>query len=408
MSVEGAGMDDLADERRQLERLLALARVAAIRESKMGALVRWLARVGEPVLVFTEYRDTLVQLRRTLTAAGVPDNSIAELHGGLTRTERQAAEINFTAGHTRVLLATDAASEGLNLHHRCRCVINLEIPWNPVRLQQRIGRVDRIGQQRCVHAINLVAAGTPETTTVRRLLEREQRAMGALRGHRPPEIVTAEAILTGMDVPELRDPPAQPAPWRQPDLSTRAACEASWIGMARQFRPGEVEAPARPFVSVVRRSTTRLLWTTECLVCNRDSFPVWSTLATLEASLRSFGQSRPEIVRTLDEIERHWQQVADAVGKKVLRSANEALAEILRVAAEREHAISAAIRLRHARIAADLVQPGLFDRRTERRAFSQSTMLEEALGRCQHRLDDLAKLRHLTVKASGFRFALFS
>src|SRR5574341_373469 len=66
------------------------------------------------------------------------------MHGGLTRRERSEAVGRFTHGDARLLLATDAGSEGLNLHHRCRLVVNLELPWTPLRLEQRAGRVDRI------------------------------------------------------------------------------------------------------------------------------------------------------------------------------------------------------------------------------------------------------------------------
>jgi len=103
------------------------------------------------VLVFTEYRDTLRHVRNT----GVPGAAV--LHGGLSRAERASAVEAFTRGEARILLATDAAGEGLNLHHRCRIVVNVELPWNPVRLEQRTGRVDRIGQQRRVHTFHLVA-----------------------------------------------------------------------------------------------------------------------------------------------------------------------------------------------------------------------------------------------------------
>ena len=70
------------------------------------------------------------------------------------------------SGAADVMIATDAGSEGLNLQGRCRLVVNLELPWNPIRLEQRIGRVDRIGQTRTVHAINLLADGTAERTVL--------------------------------------------------------------------------------------------------------------------------------------------------------------------------------------------------------------------------------------------------
>src|SRR5207253_4492732 len=82
------------------------------------------------------------------------------LHGGLTRLQRRAAVEAFTRGSAGAMLATDAGSEGLNLQSRCRLAINLELPWNPIRLEQRIGRVDRLGQTRTVHAIHLFAKHT--------------------------------------------------------------------------------------------------------------------------------------------------------------------------------------------------------------------------------------------------------
>src|SRR5262249_55469017 len=142
----------------------------ALRESKVRVIQRLLTRVAEPVVIFTEYRDTLLGLRAALEAP------VTLLHGGLTRDERRLALAEFASGRARVLLATDAAGEGLNLHHRCRLVINLELPWNPVRLEQRIGRVDRIGQTRTVHACHLIAKGTGEARVLERLRTRIARA----------------------------------------------------------------------------------------------------------------------------------------------------------------------------------------------------------------------------------------
>src|SRR5207249_4056200 len=86
----------------------------------------------------------------------------------------------FTNGDARLLLATDAAGEGLNLHRRCRVVINLELPWNPMRLEQRIGRVDRIGQRRAVHVFHLIGADTGETRLLDELRARVARAHAAV------------------------------------------------------------------------------------------------------------------------------------------------------------------------------------------------------------------------------------
>lgn len=163
---------DAARERALLTRLADAATAAAGNESKLSALRRLLRRLHEPVVVFTEYRDTLMHLQ----AIAAPDASV--IHGGMTRAERRAAVARFP--HARVLLATDAAGEGLNLHHGCRIVVNLELPWNPVRLEQRIGRVDRIGQSGRVHAFHLIAAGTSETRILRRLETRVAIARTAI------------------------------------------------------------------------------------------------------------------------------------------------------------------------------------------------------------------------------------
>ena len=104
---------------------------------------------GEAAIVFTEYRDTLRHL-----AAAMPE--ALQMHGGMTAAERAGVQQRFNE-EGGWLIATDAASEGLNLQQRCRLVVNYELPWNPARLEQRIGRVDRIGQRRSVHAVSLVA-----------------------------------------------------------------------------------------------------------------------------------------------------------------------------------------------------------------------------------------------------------
>jgi len=100
----------------------------------------------------------------------------AALHGGLDREARAAALADFTSGRLAILLTTDAAGEGLNLHHACRIVVTLELPWNPMRLEQRIGRVDRIGQRRTVHAVHLIARDTSETRILERLRARVAQA----------------------------------------------------------------------------------------------------------------------------------------------------------------------------------------------------------------------------------------
>src|SRR5262249_10897912 len=142
------GLADADAERRWLERLLVLARAAETYETKVAAIARFLRRARQPAIVFTEYRDTLERLARAVDGGAVCRAApAARLHGGLTPAERAEELRRFTNGGAPVLLATDAASEGLNLHHRCRLVVNLEVPWTPLRFEQRVGRVDRLGQR---------------------------------------------------------------------------------------------------------------------------------------------------------------------------------------------------------------------------------------------------------------------
>jgi SNF2 family DNA or RNA helicase len=159
-------LSDAARERRLLTALAACARTASNREAKLAALCKLLRRANQSAVVFTEYRDTLRHI-----ATRLPRPALL-LHGGLSREERASALAEFARRPGALLLATDAAAEGLNLHRGCRLVVNVELPWNPMRLEQRIGRVDRIGQRRTVHAFHLIAEDTSETRILARLRAR--------------------------------------------------------------------------------------------------------------------------------------------------------------------------------------------------------------------------------------------
>jgi superfamily II DNA or RNA helicase len=174
------GLSDRRRERRLLTALATSALGASRRESKVAALCRLLRRAKESAVVFTEYRDTLMHIRERLSHDAPPGAMPLVLHGGLDRDERAAVLAEFSRAPCRLLLATDAAAEGLNLHRRCRLVVNLELPWNPMRLEQRIGRVDRIGQRRTVHAFHLIARGTGEARILSRLRARVNAAKAAL------------------------------------------------------------------------------------------------------------------------------------------------------------------------------------------------------------------------------------
>ena len=187
-------LSDPARERRLLTALHQCARSAVASETKVAALVTLLRRANQSAVVFTEYRDTLLHVRQRLASPALV------LHGGLTREERSSVLAAFAREPRALLLATDAAAEGLNLHHGCRLVINLELPWNPMRLEQRIGRVDRIGQRRTVHAFHLIADGTGETRLLARLRARVAVAQADIGAPDPlgdDERLMAQLVIAG-------------------------------------------------------------------------------------------------------------------------------------------------------------------------------------------------------------------
>ena len=173
-AVLGAAVSALRSERAEVEALLDAARAceATGPDTKAETLLDLVYRLQQEevdpalkVLLFTEFVATQEMLRAHLEERGF---SVACLNGSMDLGERQGAQEAF-AGPVRVLISTDAGGEGLNLQF-CHVVVNYDIPWNPMRLEQRIGRVDRIGQHHPVRAINLVLADTVEYR-VREVLE---------------------------------------------------------------------------------------------------------------------------------------------------------------------------------------------------------------------------------------------
>lgn len=166
----------LADERRTLERLLEMARrISPEQDYKLarlkGLLDKFCLQEGRKVIVFTEYKHTLDYLYDYLITHGYADR-VAVMHGHLNREARAVQERKFHAPETAILLATDAASEGLNFQHGCWTIIHNELPWNPNRLEQRNGRVDRWGQRHVVEIYNMILTNTLEGDILLRLQEK--------------------------------------------------------------------------------------------------------------------------------------------------------------------------------------------------------------------------------------------
>ena len=155
----------IASERQEVERLLSLARQCEPQpDARAEALLEWMYRLqaeeNDPelkFLIFTEFIPTQEMLKDFLENRGF---SVVCLNGTMGLEERRQVQEQF-AGPARVLISTDAGGEGLNLQF-CHVVINYDLPWNPMRLEQRIGRVDRIGQEHVVRALNFMLEDTIE------------------------------------------------------------------------------------------------------------------------------------------------------------------------------------------------------------------------------------------------------
>src|SRR5579885_2032038 len=134
------------------------------------------------LVIFTEHRDTLNYLAGRIRTLLGRAEAVVTIHGSMNRAERAAAQEAFTQDReTLILVATDAAGEGINLQ-RAHLMVNYDLPWNPNRIEQRFGRIHRIGQTEVCHLWNLVAEETREGDVYRTLLDKLEEARKALGG----------------------------------------------------------------------------------------------------------------------------------------------------------------------------------------------------------------------------------
>lgn len=142
---------------RILNRLLAQAQEVP-RRAKAEAMLKLLQKNPGKVIIFTVFRETQRYLATLLRQEGLP---VAEMHGSMRRQKKEE-ELQFFVKEASVLVSTETGSEGRNLQF-CQHMINYDLPWNPMRIEQRIGRIHRIGQTRDVYIYNLSAANTVES-----------------------------------------------------------------------------------------------------------------------------------------------------------------------------------------------------------------------------------------------------
>jgi len=146
----------------------------------------------EKILVFTEHRDTLNFIVQSLEAMGFA-GKVAQIHGAMDYLERQQ-QVDFfdrplADGGAAYMICTDAAAEGINLHRACWLMVNYDIPWNPARLEQRMGRIHRYKQTHEVRIINLVAGRTREGRVLKTLLEKLEKIRKELNSDKVFDVI---------------------------------------------------------------------------------------------------------------------------------------------------------------------------------------------------------------------------
>jgi superfamily II DNA or RNA helicase len=193
-------IDDVRVEIAELERLIAQAervRAQEIESKLVGLRDKVLKHLGNrKLLIFTEFRDTLDYLADKLRGWGY---NVITIHGQMNMDARIQAEHDFR-DNAQILVATEAAGEGINLQF-CSLMVNYDIPWNPNRLEQRMGRIHRYGQQYEVHTWNLISRDTREGQILDRLFEKMERMRDALGSDRVFDIIGE--IIPGARLDEL-------------------------------------------------------------------------------------------------------------------------------------------------------------------------------------------------------------
>jgi superfamily II DNA or RNA helicase len=181
-------IDDVKVEIRQLEGLIEQAeqvRAQKVESKLVGLQEKVLANLGDKkLLIFTEFRDTLEYLIENLRAWGY---TVTTIHGQMNMDARIEAEHTFR-DEAQIMVATEAAGEGINLQF-CSLMVNYDIPWNPNRLEQRMGRIHRYGQNYEVHIWNMISRDTREGQILERLFEKLERMRDALGSDRVFDIV---------------------------------------------------------------------------------------------------------------------------------------------------------------------------------------------------------------------------
>ena len=203
LRAEIAVLRDLLVQARRVRDHANDSKLTALRDCLAKAEFNELKDGRGRLLIFTEHRDTLNHLLDHLTRWGY---STCQIHGGMNPHERKRAQEDFRTSR-QICVATEAAGEGINLQF-CRLMINYDLPWNPTRLEQRLGRIHRIGQERDVHAFNFVASESEEGQPIieGRILERLLHKMEQMRSalsDRVFDVIGEVLSLNDVNLPEM-------------------------------------------------------------------------------------------------------------------------------------------------------------------------------------------------------------
>lgn len=337
--VEGFTFEGGATEEALLQTLLQQAeKIEEEQEAKVQALLHLLERrlesPQEKVVIFTEFRDTLELLERVLTAHGY-GSMLVTYHGATSPADRDAHRRAFlTNPRVRIFLATDAASEGINLHKSCNTLIHVEIPWNPNRYEQRNGRIDRYGQQSKPHIFILTSPRSVEqrvAEVVIQKLERIGKELGSVSNVFPiAQRLKIEEFLHQLDTTAI-DQQEQLLP---DEAEINPAIEEVTEQIARQFdlleqesiQPSETSIPTE-LAQGERFGHQERLALQEQLEASRAFVPEYEDV---EAFLRIFmtlpdidgGQLRPTAesgVWLVDIPRRLQRELKDAYGQLIER-----------------------------------------------------------------------------------------
>jgi superfamily II DNA or RNA helicase len=353
------GLRDIGQEIGWLRRLIDLALAARTHPSKLGIIRRLLRRTDEQLLVFSEYRD----VAQLLAAALADGHAVAALHGAQSARERRQVVQAFNSGRIRVLVATDAAGEGLNLQARCRLVVNMELPWTPRRLEQRIGRVDRLGQRRRVHAIHLAHRGTYEGTVIARLERRRAR------------------MWRGGDSVETSDTNASSLARRVHPVARSGNSRTSSSGVYSSRTGSGISRVCLAFLTTAVDATSRLV-EHRVVTLEIDGAPLRGRrlsrglVRQLETSDLVGRTLAPEMARTASTAGEQAALTATAVGRRIAALAS----HLDRLSAPRPW------------------QASLFDRRTEQRAHARQGSIADLRRHLRQRADRLASLGQVTMQ----------